>query len=69
MTLGHPGPVEGAAGSSYVSIPVTVKARLADGTRQTFSGRYQLRRVNDVDGASAERRRWHLDGAKLKAER
>ncbi|MDQ7915693.1 hypothetical protein RCF34_21510 [Pseudomonas sp. 102515] len=69
VTLGQPGPVEGAAGSSYVSIQVTVKARLADGTRQTFSGTYQLRRVNDVDGASAEQRRWHLDSAKLKAER
>lgn len=68
VTLGQPGPVEGAAGSSYVSIPVTVKARLADGTRQTFSGRYQLRRVNDVDGASAEQRRWHLDSAKLRQQ-
>lgn len=69
VTLGQSGPVEGAAGSSHVSIPVTVKARLVDGTRQTFSGRYQLRRVNDVDGASAEQRRWHLDSAQLKAER
>lgn len=68
VTLGQPGPVEGAAGSSYVSIPVTVKARLADGTRQTFSGRYQLRRVNDVNGASAEQRRWHLDSAKLRQQ-
>ncbi|WP_338545974.1 hypothetical protein V6W80_04660 [Pseudomonas benzopyrenica] len=68
VTLGQPGPVEGAAGSSYVSIPVTVKARLADGTRQTFSGRYQLRRVNDVDGASAEQRHWHLDSAKLRQQ-
>ena len=69
VTLGQPGPVEGAAGSSHVGVPVTVKALLADGTRQTFSGSYQLRRVNDVDGASAEQRRWHLEGAKLKAER
>ncbi|WP_454252504.1 hypothetical protein [Pseudomonas sp. Marseille-Q7302] len=69
VTLGQPGPVEGAAGSSYVSVPVTVRARLADGSRQTFSGSYQVRRVNDVDGASAEQRRWHLDGAKLKRQR
>ncbi|MDC7831763.1 MULTISPECIES: hypothetical protein [Pseudomonas] len=68
VTLGQPGPVEGAAGSSYVSIPVTVKARLTDGTRQTFSGSYQLRRLNDVDGASAEQRRWHLDSAKLRQQ-
>ncbi len=69
VTLGQPGPVEGAAGSSYVSVPVTVQARLADGTRQTFTGSYRLRRVNDVDGASAEQRRWHLDGATLKQQR
>jgi len=69
VTLGQPGPVEGAAGSLYVSVPVTVKARLTDGTRQTFNGTYQLRRVNAVDGASAEQRRWHLDSAKLTQQR
>ncbi|WP_145010357.1 hypothetical protein [Pseudomonas oryzihabitans] len=69
VTLGQLGPVEGAAGSLYVSVPVTVTARLADGTRQTFTGTYQVRRVNDVDGASAEQRRWHLDSAKLQQQR
>ncbi len=69
VTLGSLGAVEGAAGSSYVSVPVTVQARLADGTRQTFTGSYRLRRVNDVDGASAEQRRWHLDSATLKQQR
>lgn len=69
VTLGQLGAVEGAAGSSYVSVPVTVKARLVDGTRQTFTGTYQLCRVDDIDGASAEQRRWHLDSAKLKQQR
>jgi len=69
VTLGPLGAVEGAAGSSYASIPVTVNARLADGTRQIFTGSYRLRRVNDVDGASAEQRRWHLDNAKLQQQR
>ncbi|MDT3718838.1 hypothetical protein [Pseudomonas oryzihabitans] len=69
VTLGSLGAVEGAAGSSYVSIPVTVDARLADGTRQIFTGSYRLRRVNDVDGASVEQRRWHLDNAKLQQQR
>ena len=69
VTLGQLGPVEGAAGSLYVSVPVTVKAQLDDGTRQTFTGTYQVRRVNDVDGASAEQRRWHLDSAKLRLKR
>lgn len=69
VTLGQPGPVEGAAGSLYVSVPVTVKARLEDGTRQTFTGSYQVRRVNDVDGAAAEQRRWHLASARLRLQR
>jgi len=69
VTLGPLGAVEGAAGSSYVSIPVTVNARLADGSRQIFTGNYQVRRINDVDGASAEQRRWHLDNAKLQQQR
>ncbi|KUM41348.1 hypothetical protein [Pseudomonas sp. EpS/L25] len=69
VTLGQLGPVEGAAGSLYVSVPVTVNAQLSDGRRQTFTGTYQVRRVNDVDGASAEQRRWHLDSAKLSLKR
>ncbi|APQ13544.1 hypothetical protein [Pseudomonas rhizoryzae] len=69
VTLGQLGPVEGAAGSLYVSVPVTVTARLDDGTRQIFTGTYQVRRVNDVDGASAEQRRWHLDSATLRLKR
>lgn len=46
VTPGTPGRVEGAAGSSYVTIPVTVNARLSDGTRQRFTGSYVLRRSN-----------------------
>ena len=65
VTVGAPGGVEGGAGSLYVTIPVTVDAVLNDGTRQRFKGGYDLRRINDVDGASAEQLRWKLAGAKL----
>ncbi|WP_294261120.1 hypothetical protein [uncultured Sphingomonas sp.] len=59
--------VEGAAGSLYATVPVTVDATLADGRRQRFTGSYVVRRVNDIDGSTAEQRRWHLQSAKLKA--
>ncbi|TPG43101.1 hypothetical protein EAH79_04605 [Sphingomonas koreensis] len=67
VDAGAPTNGEGAAGSVFVDVPVTVHATLKDGTEQRFAGRYTLRRVNDVDGASAEQLRWHLDSAVLKA--
>lgn len=60
-------PVEGAAGSLYAEVPVTVDAVRSDGKRQRFTGTYVVRRVNDVDGSTAEQRRWHLTSAKLRA--
>jgi hypothetical protein len=64
--VGAPGDTEGAAGSIFVDVPVTVNATLKDGTTQRFVGTYTLRRVNDVPGSSAEDRRWHIDSAKLR---
>jgi hypothetical protein len=66
VTIGALPPVEGAAGSSYLTVPVTVEAMLDDGKRQRFVGNYVVRRVNDVDGATAEQRRWHLESAQLR---
>ncbi|PPU85175.1 hypothetical protein XsacCFBP4641_00850 [Xanthomonas sacchari] len=64
-TIGALGRSDGAAGSVYQSVPVTVEATLADGTRQRFRGDYVLRRFNGVDGASAAQLRWRIDSAKL----
>ena len=64
--VGVPGEPEGAAGSVFVDVPVTVTARLKNGTAQRFTGSYTLRRVNDVPGSTAEQRRWHIDSARLK---
>jgi len=58
--------IEGAAGSLYATLPVDVHATLRDGTRQHFSGRYVLRRVNDVDGAEPNELQWHIDSASLR---
>jgi hypothetical protein len=67
VEIDGPGEGGGAAGSTYIDVPVTVYARLKDGTRQRFTGRYTLRRVNDVPGSTQAERRWHLYSAALKA--
>lgn len=64
IEIGAPGRVEGAAGSRYVEIPVTVSAIHADGTEQCFRGSYALRR-SVVPGATAEQRLWRLYTADL----
>ena len=66
VTIGTLPPGDGAAGSLYQPVPVTVEATLDDGRRQRFRGEYVVRRVNDVDGASPGQLRWHIDSARLK---
>ncbi len=65
VKVGEPGEIEGAAGSLYIEIPVTVTAITKNGTRQSFRGSYMLKRVNDVPGSTAKQRRWHLYKAKI----
>jgi hypothetical protein len=65
VEVGQPGRLDGAAGSSYIEIPVTVTAVTTNGTSQRFRGSYVLRRVNDVPGSTPEQRRWHLHSANL----
>jgi hypothetical protein len=67
VTIGKLEPGSGGAGSIYQTVPVTVDSQLADGRRQRFVGEYVVRRVNDVDGASASQLRWHIGQAKLKS--
>jgi hypothetical protein len=63
-TVGDSVSVEGAAGSQFATVPVTVDAVLRGGTRQHFVGSYTLRRTI-VDGATAEQRTWHIYSAHL----
>jgi hypothetical protein len=58
--IGAPGAVEGAAGSSYVEVPVVHYGRMKDGQAFSRKAVVTLRRVNDVPGSSAEDRRWHI---------
>lgn len=59
-TVGNPGPVEGAAGSLYVEVPVHLYGRLASGKPFGSAGTVTLRRVNDVPGSTSEQRRWRI---------
>ncbi len=54
------GRVEGAAGSLYYRVPITISGARELGGPGTRNGEVTLRRVNDVPGASAEQLRWHI---------
>ena len=58
--IGAPGAMQGAAGSSYVDVPVQLYGRLQNGKEFNRRGTMTLRRVNDVDGSTAEQRKWHI---------
>ncbi|MDE0880088.1 MAG: hypothetical protein OSB00_15735 [Sphingomonas bacterium] len=66
VTTGKPGNSEGAAGSIYITIPVTVSAVTDRGEQQRYTGNYDLRRINGVDGATPAQLRWHIASASLK---
>jgi hypothetical protein len=55
------GTIEGAAGSSFYEAPLSITASDADGRPVRIEGKAVLRRVNDVDGATAAQRRWHFE--------
>lgn len=59
VTVGE-GRMEGAAGSLYYTVPVTI----VDAGR-TMSGEIVMRRANDVPGATKEQLRWHIESTTL----
>lgn len=63
--VGTPSRIEGAAGSRYIDIPVTIVAQTTAGETQRFEGTYTLRK-SVVDGASPAQRRWHIDRAAMR---
>jgi hypothetical protein len=65
---GSPGRIEGAAGSRYIKIPVTIEAVTTDGERRRFTGEFVLRRVV-ATGAGSNERRWHIYSASVHAVR
>lgn len=62
---GRAGRIEGAAGSRYIDIPVTIEATTTEGVHQRFTGDIILRRLV-VTGARPEERRWHIYSARIR---
>ena len=66
ITVAMPsGTMGAAAGSIYYTAPVTITANDKDGRPVRIEGEAVLRRVNDVDGSTAEQRRWHFENLTL----
>jgi hypothetical protein len=68
VTLG-PAEEDGAAGSLFYDQPVVIVDGTLDaaakGKTRRLSGHVVWRRVNDVDGASPEQLRWHIESSTL----
>jgi len=63
--IGAPGDIDAAAGSRYITVPVTISATQRDGSVRRYEGTYTLRRAM-VDGATAEQRAWRITSADLR---
>lgn len=59
--IGKPGDAEGAAGSSYITVPVISYGKDSTGKDFRRSADVILRRVNDVPGSTEAQRRWHVE--------
>jgi membrane-bound inhibitor of C-type lysozyme len=65
--IGAPGRIDAGAGQRYVTVPVQVYGRLKDGARPfNMRGSVTLHRTGDVDGATAEQRRWRIRSTDIK---
>jgi hypothetical protein len=58
--VGKVGPTEGAAGSLYATVQLTLSGEKKDGAPYTLTGPITLRRVNNVPGSTPEQRQWHI---------
>jgi len=67
MEIGKPGGMEGAAGSSYVTVPVIFYGPKTGGGSHRRAADIILRRVNDVPGSTEAQRRWHIERIDWKA--
>ncbi|KLE34778.1 hypothetical protein [Aurantiacibacter luteus] len=66
VTVAVPGgTMEGAAGSSYYTVPTEITGADPDGRPVAYTGEIVLRRVNDVPGATADQLRWHIERVTL----
>jgi hypothetical protein len=61
VEIGDLGQEQGAAGSIYVTQPVTFYGKKNEGGDYRRQATVTLRRVNDVPGSSEAQRRWHIE--------
>jgi hypothetical protein len=61
VEIGKPGDTDGAAGSIYVTMPITFYGKRTGGAAFRQPATVILRRVNDVPGSTEDQRRWHID--------
>ena len=61
LEIGELGETEGAAGSIYVTEPVTFYGKTNKGSDYRRAAVVTLRRVNDVPGSTEVQRRWHIE--------
>lgn len=64
--VGKPAGMEGAAGSSYITVPFRLYGTLKSGGPFNLVGPLTLRRVNDVPGSTEAQRHWHIEKSGLK---
>ena len=61
VEIGEPGSTEGAAGSVYTTVPITLYGTSERGKPLRLPASVILRRVNDVTGSTERQRRWHIE--------
>jgi hypothetical protein len=61
MAIGNLSEPEGAAGSIYITMPVSFYGKDSAGGSFRERRTVTLRRVNDVPGSTKAQRRWHID--------
>jgi hypothetical protein len=66
LEIGRPGGMEGAAGSIYVTVPVTFYGKDQNSAEFRRNADVVLRRVNDVPGSTEVQRRWHIERVEWK---
>jgi len=65
--IGAPGREDAGAGQRYITVPVQSYARMKDGKAAYWIGGVVLHRTADIDGATAEDRKWRIKSIDLKA--
>lgn len=58
--IGKMGRAEGAAGSIYGEVQLTLTGKTAGGKGYSLTGPVTVKRVNDVPGSTREQRRWRI---------